>query len=270
VIFASDLDRTLIYSKNSMGDGITEDDLVPVELYEGNYISFMTKQAVSILSELTKLSTFVPVTTRTVEQYQRVFYLNNVFKPKYAITSNGGNILIDSSPDEEWANLMQSALRISVNHLEVKAMYEAISSPDWALRGRLCDGLFYTMIIDREKMPTAIIEEFTDQLLRLDWTVSIQGRKLYLVPACINKGAALRYLKERVGATFICASGDSLLDESLLTVADFSISPSHGELFNTYQDAGNYQFTTSSGIRASEELMMRIKETIDLQSRADK
>ncbi|WCF08364.1 HAD family hydrolase [Paenibacillus thiaminolyticus] len=266
VIFASDLDRTLIYSKNSMGESIARDELVPVEFHNGNYISFMSKQALDILIELNDLFPFVPVTTRTIEQYQRVFYLSDVLKPKYAITSNGGNILVEGSPDKEWRSLIQSELRNSVSHLEVKAMYDELSSPEWALRGRLCDDLFYTMIIDRERMPESIVEFLRNQLLGLGWTVSIQGRKLYLVPDCVNKGNAIRHLKERLGSSYIAASGDSLLDESLLLAADYAIAPRHGELYAMRQSSEILSFTGLIGIRSSEELLVCIKEAMRLQT----
>ncbi|EMF46042.1 hypothetical protein B481_2619 [Planococcus halocryophilus Or1] len=44
VLFASDLDQTLIYSRNSMGMDVTEEELVEVERYEGKPLSFMTKK----------------------------------------------------------------------------------------------------------------------------------------------------------------------------------------------------------------------------------
>lgn len=262
MIFASDLDRTLIYSKKSMGEDITEEDLVPVEIYNDRYISYMSKQALSLLHEITRLSTFIPVTTRTVKQYQRIFHLADSFSPKYVITSNGGNILIDNIPDLEWSELVGKVLRTSESHQNIKALFDEITSPEWVLRGGLCDDLFYTIMIDRDKMPAPVMDRFREKLHTLGWTLSIQGRKLYILPTQINKGDALRYLKERIGASCVVAAGDSLLDESMLLVADYSYAPSHGELFSTYLDSEHYKFTEGSGIRASEEILARAIEDI--------
>lgn len=264
MIFASDLDRTLIYSMNSMGEGIPEDELIPVELYNNEVLSYMTKQALSLLHEISQIGTFIPVTTRTVEQYQRIFHITRTFNPEYAITSNGGNILFEGSPDLEWSTLVQASLKTSADHQEVKALFDELSSPEWALRGRLCDGMFYTIIIDRQVMPTEIIDTLKTSLSILGWTISIQGRKLYLMPSNLTKGSAIRYVKDRIGASYIAAAGDSLLDESLLAAADFILAPGHGELFNTYSAMDRYTFTNHSGIRASEELLLRVREDMNL------
>ncbi|WP_217561178.1 HAD family hydrolase [Paenibacillus sp. GbtcB18] len=266
MIFASDLDRTLIYSKTSMGQGINDEDLIPVELYEDEYISFMSKQALSLLNDISQLATFIPVTTRTIEQYQRVFHIVNTYTPKYAITSNGANILFDGVPDVEWSAIVQTALKTSATHNEVKALFDEMSSPEWALRGRLCDGIFYVIIIERDKLPASIIENLRNKLSILGWTLSIQGRKLYMIPSGISKGAALLHLKTRIGASYIAASGDSLLDESMLLAADFIFAPGHGELFDTYRFSSVYRFTESAGIKASEELLEGIKEAISMVS----
>ncbi|MBP2000839.1 hydroxymethylpyrimidine pyrophosphatase-like HAD family hydrolase [Paenibacillus shirakamiensis] len=264
MIFASDLDRTLIYSRNSMGEGIPEDELMPVELYNNEVLSFMTVQSLTLLKEISDIATFIPVTTRTIEQYQRIFGIKDTFSPKYAITSNGGNILIDGTPDQEWASLVQTAMLTSAEHQEIKELFDTLSTPDWALRGRLCDGMFYTIIIDRNIMPEEVLDSLRDQLSLLGWSISVQGRKMYLIPSRINKGDALRYIMDRLGTSYVAAAGDSLLDESLLAVADYAIAPGHGELFNVYAASNIYKFTTSAGIRASEELLLGIKQEMRL------
>ncbi|MBA9086247.1 hydroxymethylpyrimidine pyrophosphatase-like HAD family hydrolase [Fontibacillus solani] len=255
MIFASDLDKTLIYSKKSMRETLSEDELVPVEENGGTFTSFMTQSALSWLTLITQVASFIPVTTRTISQYRRVFQFSKNVNVKYAVTSNGGNILVDGEPDQEWCEHVRLAVESSASREEIKMMYDEISSPEWALRGWLCDDLFYTMIIDPDKTPLEILEQFRSKLLAQGWVLSIQGRKVYLVPERITKGDALLYLKERIGATYIAASGDSLLDESLLKVANYAISPRHGELYALYGDSHHYRFTESSGIRASEELL---------------
>lgn len=260
MIFASDLDKTLIYSKKSMGETLSDDELIPVEENGGAFTSFMTQHALARMASIAQVSSVVPVTTRTISQYQRVFHFSKNTNVKYAITSNGGNILVDGEPDQEWRVHVKAAMEFSTHKDEIKKMYDEISSPVWALRGWLCDDLFYTMIIDPEKTPFEKLEQFRRKLLDHGWVLSVQGRKVYLVPARITKGDALLYLKERIGATFIAASGDSLLDESLLKVANYAIAPRHGELYALYRDGRYYQFTKSSGIRASEELLKRVHQ----------
>ena len=89
---ACDLDRTLIYSKNALWlEGADKDApaLVVAELYGGAPLSYMTRAAEALLISLAAAAAFVPVTTRTQAQYERVQLPGPV--PEYAITSNGGS-----------------------------------------------------------------------------------------------------------------------------------------------------------------------------------
>ena len=72
MLFASDLDRTLIYSPRTFDGEELKEEVCSVEIYENKPISFMTKNALMMLKELTKRLLFVPVTTRTKLQYLRI------------------------------------------------------------------------------------------------------------------------------------------------------------------------------------------------------
>lgn len=260
MIFASDLDRTLIYSQRSMGMSPDAAHHLPVELYNGEYISFMSKKSLLLLQQVQQLATFVPVTTRTVEQYRRIFQISSNIKPKYAITSNGGNILIDGEPDPVWATKIRQLQDNYLDHDALMRRFQEIASPDWVLREYLADNLFYTVIIDREKTPLELVRSFGKEIVSLGWSLSIQGRKLYLIPAEINKGSAMLYVKDMLSSAFTAASGDSLLDESLLKAADYALAPAHGELYTVYAGAEAYNFTQESGIAASEEILQSVLE----------
>ncbi len=260
MIFASDLDQTLIYSARSKGE-IDLEDMVPVELYEGRFISYMTKPAIEKLSRLQSMMRFVPVTTRIPAQYNRIFGIKEEFKPSYAIVSNGGTVLSGGEVDQEWQDIVRAAVKegCAANE-EIRNLFDGIASPEWVKSADLCDELFYSIVVDREKLPLDALNGLQAELARHGWSYSLQGQKIYLVPEHVSKGAAIQYVKERLDSSFVYAAGDSLLDESLLLAADFAISPSHGELGRTYDRHSHIQFTTSRGARASEELLDRIME----------
>ncbi|GGN98950.1 HAD family hydrolase [Saccharibacillus kuerlensis] len=275
MIFASDLDRTLIYSKKAIGEAFEASELIPVELYQGEHISFMSPETARLLAELSKTALFVPVTTRTIEQYERIFYIRETFKPQYAVTSNGGNVLVNGVPDPDWQLHVNRALESSEEAGKVIEAFDRISSPDWVKSYRHSDSLFYSIILDREKMPLDQVEDFRKELAGMKWNVSVQGRKMYLVPDGVSKGAGLLYVKEQVGASRIAASGDSLLDESLLQAADYAIVPRHGEIYASYMEAGLYTFTERDGMGAAEDLIAKIAEwfalpPVDVVSPAEK
>lgn len=257
MIFASDLDQTLIYSKKSMG-AVQEDELVPVELHQGNYISYMTQTSIERLHKLAGDVLFVPVTTRTEEQYKRIFYIQQRFRPSYAVTSNGGKVFVNGVPDQEWAAHVYKVLKESAPFAEIRREFEQISSPEWVKKMDFSDELFFTIILHPERVMLSVIEEFRHRLARIGWYVSLQGRKLYLMPAGVNKGDAVLYIRDLVGACYIAAAGDSLLDESLLNISDFALSPSHGELYARKREQAGLRYTRVTGIKAAEELIENI------------
>lgn len=264
MIFASDLDRTLIFSMNAMGDDYNAEICFPVESSQENdrYISFMSKVTARLLGELSASAYFIPVTTRTVEQYRRIFYLNTTICPEYAITSNGGNILVRGIPDEEWNATVMAELRKSASASEVLKRFEEMASSSWVQRTQHCEELFYAIVINREAMPVLQVEILRADLADMGWSLSVQGRKIYLVPSGLSKGRALRHLMERLGDQMVAAAGDSLLDESLLEAAMYKLAPGHGELFSLYgeKDQSYLEFTKHSGLTASDEIIRRVME----------
>ncbi|WP_339205091.1 HAD family hydrolase [Paenibacillus sp. FSL K6-3182] len=260
MIFASDLDQTLIYSVRSKGE-IELEEMVPVERYEERYISYMTKPAIQKLHELVSIMRFVPVTTRIPEQYNRIFAIREQFSPEYVIVSNGGTVLRNGEIDQEWHSFVREAVREHcAEHTEIASLFAEIASTHWVKSTDLCDELFYSIKVERDQLPHETLEELKPKLASLGWSYSLQGRKIYLVPERVSKGAAIQYVKEKLASNFVYAAGDSLLDESLLLAADYAISPVHGELGRSYSAHPHIQFTQARGALASEELLDSILE----------
>ncbi|QTH41168.1 hydrolase [Cohnella sp. LGH] len=257
MIFACDLDQTLIYSRRSMGP-VEESELVPVEKYEGEDLSYMTRTAYMRLRELSREIDFVPTTTRIYEQYARIHGLADGISIRYAIVSNGGRVLIDGRTDEQWDGLIREAVRAgAASGDEAMALFRRLADASWVLKERYCDELFHAVVVERDRIPHGWMDELASELSGMGWNCSLQGRKVYLVPDPVSKGAAVRYVKELTGASFVFAAGDSLLDESMLRVADEAMAPGHGELFRSYGSGndGAIRFSRRSGIMAAEEIL---------------
>ena len=73
--------------------------------------------------------------------------------------------------------------------------------------------------------PDAGLDELAAWCLERGWTTSLQGRKLYCVPAPISKEAAVAEVRRRSGAGLLVAAGDSRLDAGILELADIAIRP---------------------------------------------
>ncbi|QEK11014.1 haloacid dehalogenase [Crassaminicella thermophila] len=259
MIFASDLDRTLIYSKKFVSN---DEGIKLIETKGKEEISFMTKKAIKRLKKLSEEILFIPVTTRTIEQYRRISLFQEEIRPKYAIVSNGGNILINGEIDYEWNNIIQKKIKEEcISFKEVESKFEEIESNQWVINRKVADNLFSYCIIHPEYVPE-VLYSFIDWMEDNNWKVSLQGRKLYFVPCCVCKWEATQYIKMRENIDFVASAGDSLLDLPMLKMADYAVVPPHGEIYKkyerTYETIQNITFTEKEGIFAAEEILEKI------------
>jgi hydroxymethylpyrimidine pyrophosphatase-like HAD family hydrolase len=260
VIFASDLDQTLIYSRRSFRVPVIESDIRLIEILEDQEISFMTNKAISMLKEIAAQMTFVPVTTRTPSQFGRISVFKEEILPSYAITSNGGHVFKDGKLDAEWKSHLEAKMKNECTSLEeVSRKFQDIAADDWVLKQKNAENLFLYNIIDRDHIPLTQLQDFFLWLDVHGWKHSLQGRKLYFVPKPINKWDAVAYVKDAVGANTVITAGDSLLDLCMLEGADYAFSPLHGELgeSNTHL-AESIKRTNRNGIFASEEILENV------------
>lgn len=259
MIFASDLDRTLIYSKRFVTQGL-EEDLVPVELYKDEVMSYMTKKSIEILKEIAFKYMFIPVTTRTIEQYLKINIFNDNTLNKYAVTTNGGSILINRKLDIEWKNIMDKELRECEAISKVMETHKRMIKDHFVLKTRVADEKFFYNVVELDKFDYSCLYEFDEYLKENGWKIYIQGRKIYYIPSVLTKSNALRHIMERENITNIIASGDSLLDLSMLKIANRGFVPSHGELVSLLNDKlrEHIHVTVDNGFKATEEFLHNI------------
>lgn len=264
MIYASDLDQTLIYSQPAEQAEHLGERIMVAELIDGKVRSYMSSSTYQRLQELMNELIFIPVTTRTIAQYERIHLISQILKPQYAVTSNGGNMLIDGNMDTEWRDLVRTRVSETSAPVEdVLPVMQAVLQQDWLISSSFCDELFYSHIVERDRMPVQEIADLSKQLKSMGWRTSVQGRKVYIVPEAVSKGAAVAHLKQILDGRKVIASGDSLLDQSLLDIADYAIAPGHGELFRQEQmtPSGIYRFTEESGIFAADDITAFVHST---------
>ena len=252
-LVAVDLDRTLIYSPAAVGESEVS-ALRVVEMYDGAPLSRMTDRAWGLLTELMDLTELVPVTTRSREQYQRV-ELPRV--PAYALCTNGGTLLVDGVPDLSWrAESFDIAAR-SAPLAEASALLEAVADEGWVKFVRSVEDLFcYLVAVERSALPAAWVAGLVESAEALGWRVSVQGRKVYLVPDGISKESGVIRLRQRLGSDGpVLAAGDSLLDAGMLAAADHAIRPAHGELHDAGWESAGVTVTGRAGVLAGEDVL---------------
>ncbi|MEU1281930.1 HAD family hydrolase [Streptomyces sp. NPDC005805] len=259
VVVASDLDRTLIYSGAALALTMPDADaprLLCVEVHERKPLSYMTETAAGLLARLTEDTVFVPTTTRTRKQYQRI---NLPGAPAaYAICANGGHLLVDGVTDHDWHTSVTARLADECAPLaEIRAHLTATADPAWLRKERIAEDLFAYLVVERQLLPDGWVKELAGWAGERGWSVSLQGRKIYVVPKPLTKSAAVHEVVRRTGARLTLAAGDSLLDADLLLAADEGWQPGHGELADAGWTAPHIEALPHRGVLAGEEILRR-------------
>lgn len=262
MMFATDLDRTIVYSKKALEDLGTplNERLLPVEKKEGEALSYMTARSMQLLKEVADEILLVPVTTRTTAQFNRIFIFTQQIPIKYAITFNGAEILHGGKPLPDWRESIQEKVKKNCSsHDELK---EILKGNLFQLNGQLksAEGLFIYYLLN-EKLTENHVAEIRKDAAERGWKVSYQGRKLYFMPSPISKGEAVSFVKSREGISTLIGAGDSLLDEDFLMECHHSFIPSHGELAGN-TTLSSFFTTDQQGIYAGEELLEKIRKLI--------
>lgn len=215
-LFLADLDNTLIYShRREIGP-----DKENVEWYEGRQISFMTKKSQQLLRIVQENMLFVPCTTRSIAQYQRIRLLPD-WSPAYALVANGGILLKDGCVEQTWFEESKERFQV-VNETMQQARYFLEQLPALLLPIRMVDELFlFTKCADAERVQQWLEQQLDSAQVQ----VLIQGQKLYVVPQTLTKGVALQRMRDRYPEAFFYAAGDSCFDVPMLLRADFAFAP---------------------------------------------
>ena len=217
-VFFVDMDNTIIYSsRHDIGT-----DKIPVELYEGRNISFISKKTLSLLSKACETHLIVPISTRTIEQYNRIKLGALTFK--YELVCNGGILLLDGRRDASW--YMMSLEAAHYCNGQFKNAMEFLG----------CDKrrTFEVRFIERLFVFTkcsASFEVKKDLSSILDMSlvdVYTNGSKIYVLPKALSKGECVKRFIKRFRSDIphtVIAAGDSEFDISMLSIADVAIAP---------------------------------------------
>lgn len=267
MIFASDLDRTLIYSKKFINSykNLTGIDPLLLETKDDIEISYISKEASLLLKKISSKVTFIPITTRSIEQYKRINFYDIGIEPKIAITSNGGTILLDNKIDLEWNKIITNQFSSTLTPEEMVKELDSFLNGPLISRHYICDNFFIYCILNNE---TSLNEDTILELQNIcsinKYILSIQERKIYFIPEFINKSNALLYLQDKLNTSVILSAGDSNLDIPLLKISNLGFIPKHGGINHLSKDSNSIFSTESEGIFASEEILRNINNFINI------
>lgn len=254
MLFATDLDRTLIYSKTFI-EGVDCISCIEVKA-DGTEVAYMTNSAIRKLKTLMAHGLqIIPVTTRSVTQYKRIKLSQNF---EYAITTNGGTILHNGDIFQPWEDYIQK------NHVLSEQQYQDMAKlitqlPTIVKPATIVDGKFVFAKTD----DVVSCNTHLSQVVNRDiWHYTIQGRKVYIIPKGITKGNALNYLVKHLGITQTIAAGDGKLDVDFLKVANYKITPLHGEIYQNQLLKDTQTYCVGQGITAADDILALVEKLL--------
>nr|WP_306302295.1 HAD family hydrolase [Gordonia aichiensis] len=233
----------------------------------------MTSSAIALLTELRTRSVFVPVTTRTPEQFASVCLPGGT--TRYGVVSSGGRILVNGTDDEHWRTSVEQAVAARSAPLkEVTRRLDVVAEQDWVTTLRTADDLFCYLVVDPHRQPDWFLPEWEQWCVERGWVASQQGRKIYAVPDAVTKSAAVAEVYRRcvdegsvAGDDPVFAAGDGRLDVDLLEFADAAIRPAHGELAELNWQHPSVTVTSRTGALAGEEILEWLLSAVTRQAK---
>lgn len=256
IVFNTDLDNTMIFSyKHDIGEHKR-----CAEIYQGREISFITDRTFELLKKVKEQVLFVPTTTRTIEQYNRIDL--GIGTPKYALVCNGGVLIIDGKEDERW---YADSLKMTADCTGELKKAEEVLAVD-AHRSFEVRNIRNLFVFTKSEEPQKSVENLKDRLNTEKMNVFSTGVKVYAVPKSLGKGIAVERLRTKLKPDRVIAAGDSEFDISMLKKADIPIAPeelvrisdlpkntiiSNGEIFSEFVLRNVLEFAQNAQVNAS-------------------
>lgn len=212
LLFACDIDNTLLYSYKKKQDGY-----ICTEINKEKEQGFMSRYTYNNFIKMTNRVKFVPVTTRSVEQYRRIIFPYN-YIPEYALVSNGAVLIHNGNIQNDWNPVKKN------NLLEQKLseIYKCYHNDKRFINCRIVDESYVFVYCSPDTDAESVTAELSE---KWDMNVELSFRKIYFFPEFLSKGNAVSDLKNIIKPDYIISAGDSAIDASMLNVADMAIIP---------------------------------------------
>ena len=125
----------------------------------------------------------------------------------------------------------------------------------------LVDNLFFFTKVteDQDIVQEFILPNLEKDLKNLEWTFTLQGLKLYIIPKEISKENALSFLKDYLKEEFLITSGDGKLDAGFLSLGDIKMIPKNSEVYQLINNKDGYMIV-NQGIEGAEDILSVVLE----------
>ena len=206
ILFATDLDNTLMYSHVHR-----KPDDVCVEHLNGKEQGFMSKSVYEALPYISKHIDIIPITTRSMEQFDRIKFPDNIITR--AFIANGA-----FDYNTRTGDMTKTFIHLPDYIDELDRIYNILKNdPRTRITNHVDDSYVYASFNSNE-----IANEVSASISSFIAPV-VSNRKLYYIPAYYTKKAAIRKIKHDYD--LVISAGDSELDIDMLNEADIAIIP---------------------------------------------
>ena len=172
-VLTTDLDRTFIFSKQTVN--CSEDELVCIEKLNSQDLSYISKNVQMLMNRLDDKRLIIPVTTRSLTQYERIEVLHSAYIPKFAIAANGGIVLKDGKRDTQWDEIITSNVQENMSFENMsKHFAQDWQHPMFRSIGS-ADQLFYVLMLIEEKIDKHWLEALSHRMQKVGWKSYITG-----------------------------------------------------------------------------------------------
>lgn len=253
MIFATDLDQTLIFSYKHLTG---KSPVVPVEFKDGKELSYMTTESFEKINKLKEKMTIIPVTARSTEQFERIIFTKEF---KYAILANGATILKNGIPVEDWQkhiNKIKQDKKFDYDYflkfLEDKQKY-------FRIKPRIVNDAI--IFFKFEQIPDNFMFDIYKSAGILKWNFILQGMKGYIFPREISKDNALKYLYNEIKDDKLITAGDGNLDVDMINLGNvFKFVPNNSDACKIIKD--KEKFIIPEGIDGTIEMLNIVEKCL--------
>ena len=214
ILFACDLDNTLLHSYSHKKEGD-----ICIEYKNGEEQGYVTKYVHDNFSSAINGVDFVPATSRSILQTKRISFFDKF--AIYIIASNGGRLLVNGKEDNEWSKTTDTVFKTYKDEFD-KLTKKASEESELFKYARIVDNTYFYLSVNDGFDVKSIFDNYQKNTTLVGLT---NKKKIYFTPEQINKGHAVLKLKEKLGSDLVVAAGDSVLDLSMLNIADIAIVP---------------------------------------------
>lgn len=245
MMFVSDLDHTLIYSKRDLNG----EKAVPVEYIGENPITYMTPQALELYWSLRTNSNFMftPCTLRDYDQTMRISIIHD-FLPKFMICENGGRLYVNGKEDTDYRQYILNTFDLYLETAR-KMMEDAPCT-----------------IKDNQTFLTCVFKNSDEAAawairkipILSDFDFDLQHRKFYIIPKGLDKSVGLSYLIKNYGVKNLVTSGDGMVDRKFTKMGAHIFLPNHAVFSHSFA-----YVSKSEGVKAGEEILEQVVKLLE-------